>query len=304
MLRSTKVGPWFLNPKFDTFERKAMIRTLLKFLLAFSKAAVASWFGRFRRRPAGNNPDPTVEHPTIVTPEEKPPGSMEPKDEPDPIDLLLSEALSGISIKGTVLWGIDAGHNQSVQNNRSPVLEDGSVFFEWKSNRNFALMLGMLCDRVGLNYIFTNPNPDSTEPDRLSDRSWVLINAETELKGKEFISLHSNAAGAPNLDTWVNAKGSEVLIFEAADSETEAKARIFNLAMAVATKTRRDRGVKRANLAVLRTCWNNGQVPGYLLEPEFHNDREGVRLLMDPDWRIRYLVGVVRAMAIIEQTYY
>lgn len=107
---------------------------------------------------------------------------------------------------------LDFGHSKLPvsQGKRSPIREDGTRFYEWKSNRDIGRLVMQKLDRLGIEYhLCLDPNKEGFTS--LGDRV-AMANAYCKQYGKQnclFISLHSNAAGSA--DEWKdNARGWSV----------------------------------------------------------------------------------------------
>lgn len=48
---------------------------------------------------------------------------------------------------------LDAGHGKSTPGKRSPLLEDGTRFFEWEFNRKLSNAIKSECDKLGIRCI-------------------------------------------------------------------------------------------------------------------------------------------------------
>jgi len=100
---------------------------------------------------------------------------------------------------------IDNGHASTTPGKRSPVMDDGTQFFEYEFNRDIAARLAKKLDKLGIKYEMLVPEVDEDVP--LKTRA-SRANAFCKEYGKDnclFISIHANAAG--KCDKWMNARG-------------------------------------------------------------------------------------------------
>ena len=154
------------------------------------------------------------------------------------------------------LFAIDAGHGG---------YDNGASYegrLEKDDNLRLALAVRDELIRLGQDVVMTR-DTDVFVP--LDERANIANNAGADL----FISLHRNSY-PEQLPT---ANGVENYIYTYATDENERMARIV-LDRVVAVGVQRDRGVSRANFAVLRYA----EMPSMLLEMGFINNEEDNRL--------------------------
>jgi len=100
---------------------------------------------------------------------------------------------------------LDNGHASCVRGKRSPVLEDGTRFLEYKFNRNIVKKLSECLTSEGIDFRIVTPEVDEDIP--LSVRA-KRANAWCDEFGSKnclLISIHSNACGDGTC--WHSAKG-------------------------------------------------------------------------------------------------
>ena len=100
---------------------------------------------------------------------------------------------------------LDNGHAKSTPGKRSPVLPDGSQFFEYEFSRDIVRRIAEKLDVLGIQYRIIVP--EVNEDIGLSKRA-ARANAICDEFGAGncfFISIHANAAG--NGTAWMNARG-------------------------------------------------------------------------------------------------
>lgn len=107
--------------------------------------------------------------------------------------------------KHTIVVLIDNGHASSTPGKRSPVLSDGTQFFEYEFNRDVAHRISDKLTALGIEHYMLVPEVDTDIA--LSTRAQRANNICKKV-GKEnclFISVHANASG--NGTEWKNARG-------------------------------------------------------------------------------------------------
>jgi N-acetylmuramoyl-L-alanine amidase len=90
---------------------------------------------------------------------------------------------------------LDNGHAKSTAGKRSPMLDDGRIFYEWEFNRDVVARIAKGLDNLKIKYHIIVPEVDKDIP--LSTRA-DRANAYCKKYGKDkcfFISVHSNAFG-------------------------------------------------------------------------------------------------------------
>jgi N-acetylmuramoyl-L-alanine amidase len=183
-------------------------------------------------------------------------------------------------------WIIDNGHGSLTAGKRSPVITNqaliqewgvadllkktGGRFMEYEFNRDIACRLANMLHHDRISHTLLVPEVE------IGDFLKGRVDRANTIKSKLpsiFLSIHSNAAPAANVDTWANAKGAEVLYM----SDNNANfARIF-LDHIVAQTKFVNRGIKkRTNLYVLK----NTRMPAILTESGFFNNNQEVMYLL------------------------
>lgn len=128
--------------------------------------------------PAASKPEPKPEEPKPVT--------VEPVTEPEP-----AKRYDGVNFH--VL--LDNGHAKSTAGKRSPLLPDGSRFYEWEFNRDVVKRITKGLDKLGIKYEVLVP--ESNEDIGLTVRA-NRANSYCSKYGTKncmLISVHSNAYG-------------------------------------------------------------------------------------------------------------
>ncbi|MFJ7935509.1 N-acetylmuramoyl-L-alanine amidase [Sporosarcina sp. NPDC096371] len=156
---------------------------------------------------------------------------------------------------------IDAGHGPETAGKRSP---DG-VLREFHFNSAVANLVKHYLIEEGLSIFFAH---DERKDVPLSERTAYANN----LNADAFISIHANAHGSD----WNQANGIETYAYSAARQESLVLAALVQQSLITACK-RADRGVKKADFAVLRDT----RMAAVLIECGFMTNREEAALLRD-----------------------
>ena len=167
---------------------------------------------------------------------------------------------------------LDAGHGPNTAGKRTP---DGKMK-EYEFNSTVTRLIKKELDSFGIIVIFSH----SDEKDVPLRERTSLAN---KLKVQAFISIHANAYGS----NWNDASGIETFTYTkpSADSVILAKHIQESLCNAV---ERKDRGVKKKDLAVLRDT----NMPAVLVECGFMTNQEEARLLQTDDYRLKCATGI------------
>lgn len=162
---------------------------------------------------------------------------------------------------------VDAGHGPDTPGKRSP---DGRLReFHFNSAVAEEVKKRLLLD--GHTVIFSH-HPDSDVS--LSERIRLANRLHVDL----FLSIHANAAGT----SFNEAQGIETFIHPNASALSKKTADTLQQALIQSLK-RKDRGVKRADFAVLRDT----RMPAVLIECGFMTNREELALLQSDAYRKR-----------------
>ena len=155
---------------------------------------------------------------------------------------------------------IDAGHGPETPGKRSP---DGKLR-EFHFNNSVADYVKDYLSSEGISVTFSH-----------NIRKDVSLNERTALANKmkvdAFVSIHANAYGTD----WNSANGIETYIYPNAMPESVTLASLVQSSL-IMSCNRRDRGVKKANFAVL----SETQMPAVLVECGFMTNKEEANLLM------------------------
>ncbi|WP_194841052.1 N-acetylmuramoyl-L-alanine amidase family protein [Sporosarcina cascadiensis] len=168
---------------------------------------------------------------------------------------------------------LDAGHGPETPGKRSP---DGKLR-EFQFNLAVAEMVGVRLTREGLNVRYVHENSRDVP---LSERTA----AANRMKADAYVSIHANA----HTSGWSEAQGIETYIYPAASKSSAILANLVQQSLIAACK-RLDRGVKKANFAVLRDT----QMPAILAECGFMSHKTEAVLLQNKV----YLLQCARALA-------
>ncbi len=155
---------------------------------------------------------------------------------------------------------IDAGHGPETAGKRSP---DG-LLREFSFNSAVADLVKQYLIEEGFTVIFAHKAHEDVP---LTTR----IKLANSLNVDAFVSIHANAFG----NDWNSANGIETFVYPTASKESIALASLVQSALITACN-RTDRGVKKANYAVLRET----RMPAILIECGFMTNREEAALLM------------------------
>jgi N-acetylmuramoyl-L-alanine amidase len=160
---------------------------------------------------------------------------------------------------------IDAGHGPETAGKRSP---DG-LLREFSFNSAIADLVKHYLIEEGFTVIFAhNALEDVPLPVRTKLANSLNVDA--------FVSIHANAFGSD----WNSTNGIETFVYPTASKESMTLASLTQDALIVACN-RANRGVKKANYAVLRET----RMPAVLIECGFMTNREEAALLMSNAYR-------------------
>lgn len=160
---------------------------------------------------------------------------------------------------------IDAGHGPETAGKRSP---DG-LLREFSFNSTVANLVQQYLVEEGLSVFFAhNERKDVSLAERTKSANRMRVDA--------FISIHANAYGTD----WNHANGIETYIYPTASKESNVLASLVQDSLIMACN-RTDRGVKKADFAVLRDT----QMPAILIECGFMTNRQDAALLLRQAYR-------------------
>ncbi|WP_318616735.1 N-acetylmuramoyl-L-alanine amidase [Sporosarcina sp. YIM B06819] len=160
---------------------------------------------------------------------------------------------------------IDAGHGPETAGKRSP---DG-LLREFSFNSAVANLIQQYLMEEGLTVYFAH---DEQKDVSLAERTRYANKMQVEA----FISIHANAYGT----NWNLANGIETYAYLTASQESLALASLIQRSLIMACN-RTDRGVKKADFAVLRET----NMPAVLIECGFMTHRQEAALLLQKAYR-------------------
>lgn len=162
---------------------------------------------------------------------------------------------------------LDAGHGPETAGKRTP---DGKLR-EFHFNSVVAELVGNLLRKQGIVVQYTH---DYARDVPLRERTTTA----NKLRADAFVSIHANAYGAG----WNQAQGIETYIYPQASTRSVALARFVQNALITACK-RPDRGVKKADFAVLRETF----MPAILVECGFMSNQTEAALLQSKGYQLQ-----------------
>jgi len=160
---------------------------------------------------------------------------------------------------------IDAGHGPETAGKRSP---DG-LLREFNFNNAVANLIRQYLSEDGLTVYFSH---NELKDVSLAERTKYA----NQMKVDAFISIHANAYGTD----WNQANGIETYAYLTASKESLSLASLIQHSMITACN-RTNRGVKKANFAVLRET----RMPAVLIECGFMTNRQEATLLLNTVYR-------------------
>ena len=171
---------------------------------------------------------------------------------------------------------IDAGHGPNTAGKRSP---DGALK-EFSFNNAVAHLVKRYLTAEGITVLFAH-----------NEQTDVPLVTRTKLANQRnvdaFVSIHANAYG----NGWNNANGIETYVYPNAMKQSIALATLTQKALILACK-RRNRGVKKANFAVLRDT----RMSAILIECGFMTNREEAALLLSSTYRQQCAQAIASAI--------
>lgn len=172
---------------------------------------------------------------------------------------------------------IDAGHGPETAGKRSP---DG-VLREFSFNNAIADLVKQYLIEEGFTVIFAHKAQEDVP-------LTVRTKLANSLSVDAFVSIHANAFGSD----WNSVNGIETFVYPTASKESIALASLVQSAL-ITTCNRTDRGVKKANYAVLRET----RMPAILIECGFMTNREEASLLMKKAYRVQCARAIAFALS-------
>jgi N-acetylmuramoyl-L-alanine amidase len=103
------------------------------------------------------------------------------------------------------VWVLDPGHGgvlngeYQTKGKRSPIWEDGSVYYEGQGNRQIAEKVGNRLDELDIDYIYT---VEPTDPTDVSLKARVNFVNKLPVKNILGISIHSNGHSNESANGW------------------------------------------------------------------------------------------------------
>lgn len=172
---------------------------------------------------------------------------------------------------------IDAGHGPETAGKRSP---DG-LLREFSFNSAVADFVKQYLIEEGFTVIFAHKAQEDVPLPR-------RIKLANSLKVDAFVSIHANAFG----NDWNYANGIETFVYPTASKESVALASLVQSVLITACN-RADRGVKKADFAVLRET----SMPAILIECGFMTNRDDAALLMKKAYRVQCARAIAFALS-------
>ena len=161
---------------------------------------------------------------------------------------------------------IDAGHGPETPGKRTP---DGRMK-EFEFNQAVTLLVKKELEETGHVVILSNNGQRDIS---LQERTSLA----NKLKVQAFISIHANAFGS----SWNEVSGIETFTYTKPSNQSKILAKLIQDALCALLK-RNDRGVKRANFAVVRDT----NMPAVLVECGFMTNKEEAYLLQSEQYRL------------------
>lgn len=257
-----------------------------------------------------NPPQDAVEMPkdtVIIVTDEAEAADLEPVDDEEFLDEVTPEPETPTepeqptedapTRKQRYLWCLDNGHGSETPGKRSPVFEfDGKEgrLFEYEFNRDIVARIIERLEEEGVAYF--NVVPEVEIGDFLRGRVDRANNKQSDLP-KLYVSIHSNASRADNMNTWGHDSARGIETWHHANSRKGTKmAAIFQRHLIEKTGffNRHLKTTNELNLFVLRET----VMPAVLTENGFYNNRfEAVELMKD---EVRQQIADAHVEAILE----
>ncbi len=171
---------------------------------------------------------------------------------------------------------IDAGHGPDTAGKRSP---DGSLR-EFSFNSTVADFVKQYLMEEGFTVVFSHKSQEDVS---LAERTKLA----NRLNVDAFVSIHANAFGSD----WNSTSGIETFVYPAASNASKTLASLVQSSLITACN-RTNRGVKKANYAVLRET----RMPAILIECGFMTNREEATLLMKKAYQVQCAKAIAFAI--------
>lgn len=200
--------------------------------------------------------------------------------------------------KQRYLWCLDNGHGSKTPGKRSPQLDDsGKRFMEYEFNRDIVKRITTQLDEAEIKYFITVPEVDID--DFLQGRVERANNKKSAIP-KLFVSVHSNAGPAANINTYApdSVSGIETWFFTGS-KRGQKLAGIFQKHLIEATgfKNRHVKSKVEGQFYVLRKT----NMTSVLTENGFYNNRKEVAELMKEEIRQQIADAHVKAILEVEK---
>lgn len=174
---------------------------------------------------------------------------------------------------------IDNGHSRTTPGKRSPLLEDGTRFYEWEYNRKIARELHKRLCAEGICNVLLVPEDDYDVP--LTERA---NRANKYGKDNLFISIHINASGDGT--KWMKARGWSVYTSKG-NTKSDKIATVFwneaRKALPGQVSLRQDTTDGDPDIESNFTVLTKTTMPAILTENLFMDNIEDVRYLQSPE---------------------
>ena len=181
---------------------------------------------------------------------------------------------------------LDCGHSgllngvYQTSGKRSPVWEDGSVYYEGVGNRQIVHAASQYLERLGWTVLYTvHPSDPSDVP--LSQRIKISNSHFRRYPSAFQISVHSNGFSKES------ANGYEVFTSKG-QTKSDKIATVWIDEMRRAFPDLNNRGHKEANFAM-----NRVHCPSILIETMFHTNRKECEILMSESGREKIAIAIV-----------
>jgi N-acetylmuramoyl-L-alanine amidase len=213
---------------------------------------------------------------------------------------MAQERLHNNKAESKYLWVLDPGHGgllddvYQTSGKRSPIWEDGSIYYEGVGNRNIAKMVGDRLEELNIDFGYTVNPSDPTDVSLGKRTNWVN---KLPYKNKILVSIHSN--GHSN----EAAQGWEIFTSKGETSSDRIATVFYNRFMdkfpdRKFRKDMKDGDVdKEANFYIIK----NTVCPAVLLENFFHtNEYECKEILMTDEGQNKIVDSIVESINFIE----
>lgn len=198
---------------------------------------------------------------------------------------------------------LDPGHGGLIDNvyqtqgKRSPIWEDGTIYYEGVGNRKIAKKVGDQLKKLGIDFAYT-VDPSNGKDVSLTTR--INFVNRFPAKNKVLVSIHSNGFDDPKAHGWqchvylnpvTNTSSSKSLMLAEVFIE-QFQTEFPNI------KLRGKEGLVQNNLAMTRET----NCPALLLENFFHtNEKECKEILMTEEGQNKIVKSILQAICKLEQ---